>query len=231
MPEFIQASEAAIHQQDPWRLFRILSEFVQSFETFHAVGPFISIFGSCRVKPSNPYYELSLDVSSRIAKRGFSIITGAGPGIMEAANRAAQEANQGSAGLIPDVPFEPEPNAYLDPKLSIRFRYFFVRKVTFVRYSEGFVFLPGGYGTLDELFEILTLVQTKKIQPVPIYLMGSTFWNGLIHWMKTNMVGEGCIDKEELNLFTLTDDPEQVAAGLYESYQARKQIQEVVDTI
>jgi uncharacterized protein (TIGR00730 family) len=231
MSEFIQPSEAIIHQQDPWRLFRIISEFVQAFDTFHAVGPFISVFGSSRLKPSNPYYEMSYDVATKIAQRGFSIITGAGPGLMESANKAAQEANQGSAGLIPDVPFEPEPNGFLDPKLCVRFRYFFVRKVTFVRYSQGFVFLPGGYGTLDELFEILTLIQTKKIQPVPIYLMGSSYWKGLIQWMKDFMVREGCLDKEEMNLFTISDDPEYVADGLLESYQAHLKIHDFLETI
>ena len=231
MTEFIPSQETIIHQQDPWRLFRIISEFVQAFDTFHSVGPFISVFGSSRLKPSNPYYELSLAVSSRIARNRFSIITGAGPGLMEAANKSAQEANQGSAGLIPDLPFEPEPNAYLDPKLCVRFRYFFVRKVTFVRYSQGFVFLPGGYGTLDELFEILTLIQTKKIQPVPIYLMGSSFWNGLIEWMHKFMVREGCLHKEELSLFTLSDDPDEVANGLLESYQSRIKMHGLEETL
>lgn len=230
MAEFLPSQEAIIHQQDPWRLFRIISEFVQSFETFHAVGPFISIFGSARLKPSNPYYQMSLDVATKIAQRGFSIITGAGPGLMEAANKSAQEANQGSAGLIPDLPFEPEPNAYLDSKLSVRFRYFFVRKVTFVRYSHGFVFLPGGYGTLDELFEILTLIQTKKIQPVPVYLMGSTFWNGLIQWMNDFMVREECLNKAELNLFTITDDPEVIADGLFDTYHSQRKIHDILET-
>ena len=231
MPEFVPTPESIIHQQDPWRLFRILSEFVQSFDAFHAVGPFVSIFGSTRFKSTNPYYELSEDVSSRIAKKGFSIITGAGPGIMEAANKSAQECNQGSAGLIPDLPFEPEPNAFIDPKLCVRFRHFFVRKVTFVRYSQGFVFLPGGYGTLDELFEILTLIQTKKTKKVPVYLMGSKYWNGLVHWIKDQMIGEGCLDKEELTLFTLTDDPEEVASGLLTSYHTQMKIRGVEETL
>jgi uncharacterized protein (TIGR00730 family) len=151
---------------------------------------------------------------------------------MEAANKAAQEAGRTSAGLIPDLPFEPTPNKFLDSRFSPRFRYFFVRKVMFVRYAQGFIFLPGGYGTLDELFEILTLVQTKRTLPVPIYLMGSEYWKGLVDWIRTTMITEKSLSKKESHLFTLCDDPDEVANGLLEGYHSRMTLQqEVIETI
>jgi uncharacterized protein (TIGR00730 family) len=145
---------------------------------------------------------------------------------MESANKAAQDAKKISAGLIPDLPCEPEPNKYLDTKYSLRFRYFFVRKVMFVRYAQGFVFLPGGFGTLDELFEILTLVQTQRTVPVPVYLMGSEYWKGLIDWIRHTMIKEHCLCEKELQLFTLTDNPDEVANGLLENYQSRMKLQQ-----
>lgn len=216
---------------DSWRLFRIIAEFVSGFDTFNDKGPFVSIFGSSRFDQENPYCHLAYEVSSKIVKNGFSIITGAGPSVMEAANKAAQHGAQGSAGLIPDIPYEIEPNKYIDDSLSVKFRYFFVRKVMFVRYSQGFVFLPGGYGTLDELFEILTLVQTKRIQPIPIFLMGSSYWKGLLDWIHDRMVHEGCLRKEELHLLTISDDPDFVASELLENYHARLKIHDVEESI
>jgi len=231
MVEFFPAGETSMIQINAWRLLRIMAEFVNGFETFTGKGPFVSIFGGTRFKKTHPYYKLAYDVTSKITKNGFSIITGAGPGIMEAANKCAQENNQASAGLIPDLPYEPEPNGYLDPELSPRFRYFFVRKVMFVRYAQGFVFLPGGFGTLDEFFEILNLVKTKRIPPVPIFLVGSEYWKGLVEWLKANPVKEGCIFKEECHLFRITDDPNKIANELLENYHERVKIHDVEENI
>ncbi len=226
MPEFMHPSDTTPAQHDAWRLFRIMSEFVEGFETLSSIGPSVSIFGSARLKPTSPYYQIAVDVSYKIAKKGFSIITGAGLSLMEAANRGAQKAQGRSCGLVIDLPFESEPNEFIDPKLKLRFRYFFVRKVMFVRYAQGFVFLPGGYGTLDEMFETLTLIQTKKIQPVPIYLIGTTFWNGLFAWVRETLLAQKCIDKSDLELFTITDDLDEVASGLERSYHDRLKLKE-----
>lgn len=226
MPEFSHQSDITPSLHDSWRLFRILSEFVEGFEALSSIGPSVSIFGSARLKPSSPYYQIGVDVAYKIAKKGFSIITGAGLSLMEAANKGAQKAQGRSCGLVIDLPFESEPNEYIDPKLKLRFRYFFVRKVMFVRYAQGFVFLPGGYGTLDEMFETLTLIQTKKIQPVPIYLIGSSYWKGLIGWLKEVLLAQKCIEKSDLDLFIITDDLDEVANGLEKSYHDRLKLKE-----
>ncbi len=226
MPEFTHPGDITPAQHDSWRLFRIISEFVEGFETLSSIGPSVSIFGSARLKQSSPYYQIAVDVSYKIAKKGFSIITGAGLSLMEAANRGAQKAQGRSCGLVIDLPFESEPNEFIDPKLKIRFRYFFVRKVMFVRYAQGFVFLPGGYGTLDEMFETLTLIQTKKIQPVPIYLIGTTFWKGLFGWVRETLLAQKCIDKSDLDLFVITDDLDEVATGLERAYRDRLKLKE-----
>lgn len=221
MVDFSHPTETNIPHKDAWKLFRITSEFVDGFDTLADVGPSVSIFGSARLKKTNPYYKLAYDVALKIAQRGFAIITGAGPSIMEAANKGAQAATQASIGLIIDLPFESEPNNYIDPKLSLRFRYFFVRKVMFVRYAQGFVFMPGGLGTLDEMFEVLTLIQTKKTHPVPVYLVGKTYWEGLIEWLRAVVKKHGCISQDDLDLFTITDDADEVAEGLLAAYKAR----------
>ena len=224
-PEFIPG-ETFEKTHDAWRLFRIVSEFVDGFETLSSMGPSVSIFGSARLPPNSPYYEMGVEVAYKIAKKGFSIITGAGLSIMEAANKGAQKAHGRSCGLVIDLPFEAEPNEFIDPKLKLRFRYFFVRKVMFVRYAQGFVFLPGGFGTLDEMFETMTLIQTQKIHPVPIYLIGSTYWQGLIEWLKETMLQENCISPGDLDLFTITNDPDEVAEGLEHAYKNRMKLQE-----
>jgi uncharacterized protein (TIGR00730 family) len=211
---------------DAWRLFRIISEFVEGFETLSAMGPSVSIFGSARLRHNSPYYHMAIEVAYKIAKKGFSIITGAGLSIMEAANKGAQKAQGRSCGLVIDLPFETEPNEFIDPKLKLKFRYFFVRKVMFVRYAQGFVFLPGGYGTLDEMFETITLIQTRKIQPVPVYLIGTEFWKGLIDWLEDTMLSGKCIDSSDLNLFTVTDDLDEVAEGLERAYHNRLKLKE-----
>lgn len=204
---------------DSWRVFRIISEFVDGFETMTTLGPSVSIFGSARLKAGSPYYDMGVEVAQTISKRGFAIITGGGPGIMEACNKGAQRANGASCGLSVDLPFESQPNMFIDPKFNLSFRYFFIRKVMFIRYAQGYVFLPGGFGTLDELFEALTLIQTKKIHPFPIYLMGKSYWEGMMSWIKETMLGHSCISMEDLDLIHITDDPDEVANGIERHYQ------------
>lgn len=204
---------------DSWRVFRIISEFVDGFETLSNLGPSVSIFGSARLPPDHVYYQMAVDVAKELSKKGFAIITGAGPSIMEAANKGAQEVKGRSCGLSINLPTEAESNNYIDRKYNLKFRYFFVRKVMFIRYAQGYVFLPGGVGTLDELFEALTLIQTQKTHSFPIYLMGSKFWEGLIDWMKTVLIAEGTISKDDLDMFQITDDPEVVAHGIERHYQ------------
>ncbi len=199
---------------DSWRVFRIISELVDGFETMTDVGPSVSIFGSSRLQQSSPYYNLAIETSQRIAERGFAIITGGGPGIMEAANKGAQSAGGNSCGLGVDLPMEDKLNDYIDRRYRLRFRYFFVRKVMFIRYAQGYVFLPGGVGTLDELFEALTLLQTGKIVEFPIYLMGHSYWKGIIKWLRDTPLAMGCIDESDLERLNITDDPIEVQGVL-----------------
>lgn len=207
---------------DSWRVFRIVSEFVDGFETMTTIGPSVSIFGSARLPAESPYYKLGVSVAEAVAKKGFAIITGGGPGIMEAANKGAQMGGGASCGLGVDLPFEDALNNYIDHKYKLQFRYFFVRKVMFIRYAQGFVFLPGGFGTLDELFEALTLIQTQKIMPFPIYLMGGDYWNGLLDWLKTTVLEKKCISPKDLDLLHITDDPEEIANGIERHFQRAK---------
>ncbi len=207
---------------DSWRVFRIIAEFVEGFETMTNLGPSASIFGSARLMPESPYYQLAIQVAEEIAKRGFAVITGGGPGLMEAANRGAQAGNGNSCGLAIDLPFEAEPNTFIHRKYRLQFRYFFVRKVMFIRYAQGFVFLPGGFGTMDELFEALTLIQTKKIRPFPIYLMGTSYWAGLLAWIREVVLSHHCIAEEHLSLLHVTDDPIEVANGIERHYQRER---------
>lgn len=204
---------------DAWRIWRIVSEFVEGFETMTDIGPSVSIFGSARLHEESPFYNMAVTVAQHIANRGFAIITGGGPGLMEAANRGAQSVNGRSCGLAVDLPFELEPNSFIDPKYCLEFRYFFVRKVMFIRYAQGYVFLPGGVGSMDELFEAVTLIQTKKIHAFPIYLMGVDYWRGLLDWIKGTVLANGCISDKDLELFQLTDDPEEVADGIERHYR------------
>lgn len=204
---------------DSWRVFRIISELVDGFETMTRLGPSVSIFGSARIQPASAYYNMAIDVSQQVAKKGFAIITGGGPGVMEAANKGAQMVNGPSCGVCVDLPYETDCNSYVDPKYRLHFRYFFIRKVMFIRYAQGYVFLPGGYGTLDELFEALTLIQTKKIHPFPIYLMGKDYWKGLLSWLKDTVIANNCLTEEEFKMIQITDDPEEVANGIERHYQ------------
>lgn len=216
--EFNPAETQAL-LSDSWRVFRIISEFVDGFENMTSLGPSVSIFGSARLKEGSPYYNMAIEVSKNISKKGFAIITGGGPGIMEAANKGAQLANGASCGLSVDLPHESDSNKFIDPKYNLRFRYFFIRKVMFIRYAQGYVFLPGGFGTLDELFEALTLIQTKKIHPFPIFLMGKEYWMGIIDWIRSTMLALECISERDLNLLHITDDPEEVANMVERHYQ------------
>lgn len=204
---------------DSWRVFRIISEFVEGFEIMTDIGPSVSFFGSARFTPESPYYFLAAKTAEAIVKRGFAVITGGGPGIMEAANKGAQKAKGSSCGISIDLPFEDEPNPFIDPQFRLKFRYFFIRKVMFVRYAQAFIFLPGGFGTLDELFEALTLIQTKKINHFPIYLMGKEYWQGLLTWLKDVALTKGCISPIDFELITITDDYEDVADQIQKHYE------------
>lgn len=204
---------------DSWRVFRIISEFVDGFETMTTIGPSVSFFGSAKLTTESIYYQLAVETAKQIASKGFAIITGGGPGIMEAANKGAQEVNGASCGLAVDLPFETDSNSYVDPKYRLKFRYFFIRKVMFIRYAQGYVFFPGGFGTLDELFEALTLIQTKKIKPFPIYLMGKEYWLEMLKWIKDTVLAQNCISQEDFDMFLITDDPEEVANGIERHYQ------------
>ncbi len=191
-------------------MFKIMSEFVEGFERLGKIGPCISIFGSARTKPGDEYYELARDIAGRLVKEGYGIITGGGPGIMEAANRGAHEYSGKSVGLNIELPHEQEANPYIDPDKLFNFNYFFVRKVMFVKYAQGFVVLPGGFGTLDELFESLTLVQTRKIDRIPIILVGKSYWSGLFDWIRDQVLARHNINDVDLDLVRMVDDPDEV---------------------
>lgn len=195
--------------EDPWRIFRIMSEFVDSFETLSKIGLAVTVFGSARVSAKDPFYQIAMNLAKTLAKNNLAVITGGGPGIMEAANRGAAEAKSPSVGLNIELPFEQKGNKYAN--IPLNFHYFFSRKVCFVKYSIAFVFMPGGFGTLDEFYEVLTLVQTKRIPKYPLILIGHSFWDGLVRFMKVNMLKSGYISPGDLDLITVTDDPEDAA--------------------
>jgi uncharacterized protein (TIGR00730 family) len=203
---------------DPWRALRILSEFVEGFDALAAVGPAVTIFGSARVAAGAPMYELAREIARKLAESGFAIITGGGPGVMEAANRGCREGGALSVGCNIELPHEQGLNAYVD--LGIEFRYFFARKTMFVKYADAFVILPGGFGTLDELFESLTLIQTGKVRDFPVVLVGRDYWRGLIDWMRTVQLPAGAISESDLGLLKLTDDPDEVV-DIVRAYAAR----------
>lgn len=202
--------------RESWRVFRIMGEFVEGFEELAHLGPSVTIFGSARTHRENPYYQKCVDTARLLGEAGFSIITGGGPGMMQAANQGAQEAGVRSVGLNIELPFEQDVNHYAD--LKIHFRYFFVRKTMFVKYAQAFVIFPGGFGTLDELFESLTLIQTKKISNFPVVLFGSEYWTGLLDWIKSTMVPAGNISPQDLDLFVVTDSPEEAASFVVSRY-------------
>lgn len=199
---------------DTWQIFKIMAEFVEGFEKMSKIGPCVSIFGSARTKPDNKYYQLAEEIAFKLTKEGYGIITGGGPGIMEAANKGAQAANGKSVGLNIELPMEQYSNKFIDQDKLIFFEYFFVRKVMFVKYAQGFIVLPGGFGTLDEFFEALTLIQTHKIGKFPVVLVGKSYWEGLISWIKTTMVEEKNIHEEDLDLFFLADTSDEAVAHI-----------------
>jgi len=208
-----------IKTNDSWALFKIMSEFVYGYERMSEIGPCVSVFGSARMKPGDKYYELATKVSNKIVEKGFGVITGGGPGIMEAGNKGAYEGGGTSVGLNIDLPFEQHDNPYIDRDKNLEFDYFFVRKVMFVKYSQGFVVMPGGFGTLDELFEAITLIQTKKIDEFPIILVGKEFWSGLIDWIKSTLSENfKTVSPNDLDLIHLVDTEDEVANILDQFY-------------
>jgi len=211
----------AITAKDSWRMFRIMSEFVDGFETLPEVMPAVSIFGSARVRSEDPRYETARTIARKLTEAGFSIITGGGPGIMEAANRGAAEGGGHSVGLNIQLPMEQDPNEYSNIKLD--FRYFFCRKVMFVKYSMAYVVLPGGFGTLDELFEAVTLIQTHKIKPFPVILVGSAYWEGLARWINERLLEAGMISKKDLEIIRVEDDPDNVVRIIDEFYESMQE--------
>jgi len=207
-----------IKSHDSWQIFKIMAEFVEGFEKLGKIGPCVSVFGSARTKPGHEYYELARDVSKKITKEGYGIITGGGPGIMEAGNKGASEGGGKSVGLNIDLPFEQNSNPFIDHDKNLEFDYFFVRKLMFMKYAQGFIVLPGGFGTMDELFEALTLIQTHKIGRFPIVLMGTDYYGGLLDWLKKTMVREGNIKEEDLDLFLCTDSADDAVQHIVKFY-------------
>lgn len=214
-------SESKAHSS--WQIFKIMAEFVDGFEALAKIGPSISIFGSARTKPGQPYYELTVEIAKELAGEGFGIISGGGPGIMEAANKGAFLAGGKSIGCNIELPFEQHPNSFIDRDKSLNFDYFFVRKVMFVKYSQAFIMMPGGFGTLDEFFEVLTLVQTKKISQIPLILVGKKYWTGLFEWIRSTMLTEEHnISESDLALYSIVDSPKEVLENIIEFYSKHK---------
>ncbi|MBU2627703.1 MAG: TIGR00730 family Rossman fold protein [Proteobacteria bacterium] len=193
---------------ESWRLFKIMGEFVEGIDGLHNLGPAVSIFGSARIAPEHPYYKKAENLAALFAKNGYSVITGGGGGIMEAANKGAAAENADSVGLNITLPFEQKPNPYATTQ--IEFKYFFVRKVMFLKYAQAYIIMPGGFGTLDELFETITLIQTQRIRKVPVILVGKEYWEGLIQWVKDKFLKEKMISEKDLSLFHLLDDPNEI---------------------
>lgn len=208
-----------IQASDSWRIFKILAEFVEGFEKLARIGPCVSIFGSARTTPDNPYFKLADEIAYMLTQRGYGVITGGGPGIMEAANMGAKRGNGKSVGINIDLPFEQEANLFIDPDKLITFDHFFVRKVMFMKYAQGFIVLPGGFGTFDELFEAITLIQTDKIGKFPIVLVGKTYWKGLVEWTREVMLEqEKNISEEDMDLFIVVDKAEEAVDHIDQFY-------------
>ena len=216
MPRNRRMSREDFTKEDPWRVFRIMSEFVDGFEVLSEVGEAVSIFGSSRIKSSNKYYKLAEKTAYLLAKEGYAIITGSGSGIMEAGNRGARRAGGQSIGLNIQIPQEQKPNKYVDTLLD--FHYFFVRKVMFVKYAKAFVIMPGGYGTLDEFFEAINLIQTLRIRKFPVVLLGKDYWKGMVEWLRETVLRDACISKKDLDIFTVVDTPREVVKAIKKFY-------------
>lgn len=210
-----------IKTANSWVIFKVIAEFVEGFEKLERIGPCVSIFGSARTKPEHKYYQMAQNMGAELVKKGYGVITGGGPGIMEAGNKGAKMEGGSSVGLNIDLPFEQGANFYIDPDKLITFDYFFVRKVMFVKFSQGFIVMPGGFGTLDELFEAITLIQTKKIGKFPIVLVSKSYWSGLIDWVRNTMLAEGNISEGDLDLISIVDtvdDAVKVIDDFYGKY-------------
>ena len=216
----IKKSQEGFLSEDPWRVFRIMSEFVEGFEVLSEIGKAVSIFGSSRIKPGNQYYQLTEKIAYLLAKEGYAIITGSGPGVMEAANKGARRAGGHSVGLNIQIPSEQKPNKYVDTLLD--FRYFFVRKVMFVKYAKAFVIMPGGYGTLDEFTEAINLIQTERIPKFPVILFGREYWNGMLEWLRNTVLKDSNISREDLDIFTVVDDPKEVVTAIKKFYNRKR---------
>lgn len=208
-----------IKTYDSWQIFKIMSEFVEGFEKMARIGPCVSIFGSARTKPDNPFYKIAEDIAQLLIKRGFGVITGGGPGIMEAANKGAKLSDGKSVGLNIRLPYEQAPNIYIDHDKLIEFDFFFVRKVMFMKYAQGYIVLPGGFGTLDELFEAITLIQTQKLVHFPIILISSEYWNGLVDWIKDKLITERNISPADLDIFKVVDTAEEAVVVIDKFYE------------
>lgn len=207
-----------IKATDSWQIFKIMSEFVEGFEKMAKIGPCVSVFGSARTKSNNKYYKLAEEISFKLTRAGYGVISGGGPGIMEAANKGARAGGGKSVGLNIELPFEQYPNPFIDSDKLISFKYFFVRKVMFLKYSQGFVAMPGGFGTIDELAEALTLIQTNKLAKFPIILVGTEYWKGLLEWIKNKMLADGNISPEDLDLFRIVDTSDDVVKIINDFY-------------
>lgn len=212
-----------IKGENSWTMFKVIAELVEGFDRLNEIGPCVSIFGSARTKPNDFYYKVAIEVAKLLTEEGFGVITGGGPGIMEAGNKGASQYGGVSVGLNIDLPFEQSHNKFIDHDKNLKYRYFFVRKVMLVKYAQAFVVLPGGFGTMDEMFEVLTLIQTKKILRVPVILVGTKFWSGLKEWIKLSMLElSATINKEDLDLFWITDDPSEVVKIITEFYASER---------
>jgi uncharacterized protein (TIGR00730 family) len=220
--EFPKQNQSSGYDRDIWNIFKVMGEFVEGYDKLFQIGPCISIFGSARTTPDNEYYEKAVETADKITRKGFGVITGGGPGIMEAANKGAEQGNGKSVGLGISLPFEQGINQHVDPDLSINFNYFFVRKVMFVKYAQGFIVFPGGFGTLDELFESLTLIQTRKIDQIPIVLFGSEYWEGLVDWMEKTMKEWGTISDKDTKLFHVTDSTDEAVDIICDFYSQKE---------
>ena len=209
-------------QEDLWRIFRIMAEFVEGFETMGKIKPSVVVFGSARTNKEDKYYKLAVETAKEIVKRGFGIITGGGPGIMEAANQGASEAGGSSTGVNIELPHEQSANPFIDADKLLNFRYFFVRKVMFFKYAQGYILLPGGFGTIDECFEVLTLIQTGKTSKFPVVLMGKDYWGSLLTWIKNNLLKSGYINERDTDLFSICDDPKEAAEIIYNFHKGKK---------
>ncbi|MCB9283781.1 MAG: TIGR00730 family Rossman fold protein [Lewinellaceae bacterium] len=222
-PKYQRRKWSSIKGENSWTMFKVISEFVDGFEVLNQVGPCVSVFGSARTKPHDKYYKLAVDIARRLTEEGFGVITGGGPGIMEAGNKGAALYGGLSVGLNINLPHEQSSNQYIDPDKNVNHRYFFIRKVLFVKYAQAFVALPGGFGTMDELFEVLTLIQTSKISPVPVILVGSEFWSGLKEWIRSVMYERfGNINEGDLDLMPIVDDEEDVIRIITEFYSGER---------